>query len=97
MSQKVPYINETFHLDTYNDFLFAFINLNLFADIINLIKKVPGPYELPLRPNTHFLKSCEVGEDYVVKCMEECWSEQPEHRPDFGVIRSRLKVMKEGK
>ncbi|XP_065215796.1 receptor-type guanylate cyclase Gyc76C-like isoform X2 [Planococcus citri] len=66
-------------------------------DIINLIQKVPGPYELPLRPNTHFLKSCEVGDDYVVKCMEECWSEQPELRPDFGQIRSRLKVMKEGK
>lgn len=66
------------------------------SDIVNLVTKVPEPYEPPLRPNIHSL-SCDMVDDYVLKLMEECWAEQPEHRPDFTQIRVRLKMMKAGK
>lgn len=67
------------------------------TEIVNLVKKVPEEHEQPLRPNIHFLKTCEIGEDYVLKCMEDCWAEQADQRPDFGMIRSKLKPMMEGK
>lgn len=69
----------------------------MILEIVNLVKKAPELYEIPLRPNINFLKTCEMGEDYILKCMEDCWSEQPEQRPDFQQIRARLKIMKEGK
>lgn len=30
-------------------------------------------------------------------CMRDCWNENPESRPDFPTIRTRLKQMKDGK
>jgi len=34
--------------------------------------------------------------DYIRSCMEDCWAEQPEQRPDFPTIRDRLRKMREG-
>ena len=34
--------------------------------------------------------------DFIVHCIEQCWAEQPEHRPDFKTIRLRLKPMQQG-
>lgn len=35
--------------------------------------------------------------DYVISCIQECWHENPELRPDFPTIRTRLKKMRDGK
>lgn len=35
-------------------------------------------------------------EDFVVKCMQECWQEDPDLRPDFKYTRIRLKSMQKG-
>lgn len=51
----------------------------------------------PFRPDLDLLRVSEVGcPDYVASCIEECWSEVPEMRPEFSVIRAKLKKMKDG-
>ncbi|KAI0211265.1 Receptor-type guanylate cyclase Gyc76C [Lamellibrachia satsuma] len=44
------------------------------------------------RPGTAVLE-CQ---DYLINCMQDCWAESPEFRPDFPTIRSRLKPMRDG-
>lgn len=34
--------------------------------------------------------------DYILKCMEDCWQEDPDARPDFRFINIRLKEMQAG-
>ena len=34
--------------------------------------------------------------EYIRSCMEDCWAESPEQRPDFPTIRDRLRKMREG-
>lgn len=34
--------------------------------------------------------------DYIIRCMQDCWHESPEMRPDFKSIRGRLKEMEAG-
>lgn len=68
------------------------------VDIVELVKRVPGSGEEPFRPNLEWLLDSENGcDDYVMQCMRDCWSENPEARPDFATIRTRLKQMKDGK
>lgn len=52
---------------------------------------------MPLRPSIHYLRDCEMAEDYIIQCVTDCWDEFPENRPDFTTIRARLKKMKDGK
>lgn len=33
---------------------------------------------------------------YVLKCIEACWHEEPEQRPDIRFVRVRLKEMQQG-
>lgn len=33
---------------------------------------------------------------YVLKCIEACWHEEPEQRPDIRYVRVRLKEMQQG-
>ncbi|KAL5019050.1 hypothetical protein ScPMuIL_004772 [Solemya velum] len=47
---------------------------------------------VPFRPDTASLR-CE---DFVITCIKECWSEDPEQRPDFKSIRTKLKPMQQG-
>ncbi|CAG9815672.1 unnamed protein product [Phaedon cochleariae] len=67
-------------------------------DIVELVKRPPAPDEEPFRPDVELLLDSEIGcEDYVLQCMRDCWADRPEARPDFPVIRTRLKRMKDGK
>ncbi|RZC33646.1 guanylate cyclase 32E [Asbolus verrucosus] len=67
-------------------------------DIIDLVKRVPFDGDECFRPDVDLLIDCEIGcDDYVIQCMKDCWTENPESRPDFATIRSRLKRMKDGK
>lgn len=65
-------------------------------EIVDLVKNPPssGPY----RPDVDMLRDGENEcPEYILQCMQDCWLENPEQRPDFLSIRSRLKEMKEGK
>ncbi|CAG5012725.1 unnamed protein product [Parnassius apollo] len=64
-------------------------------DIVDRVKRPKLDGEEVFRPDTSILDG--VAEDYVVACMKDCWAEDPNLRPDFPTIRSRLKKMKSGK
>lgn len=34
--------------------------------------------------------------DYVLRCMQNCWDEDPEQRPDIRYVRAKLKEMQAG-
>ena len=61
-----------------------------FIDILERVKA--GPQVWPFRPDVNLLK-CDA---FIVKCLMECWQEEPESRPDFKYIRIRLKPMQRG-
>ncbi|KAJ9587022.1 hypothetical protein L9F63_019387, partial [Diploptera punctata] len=64
-----------------------------------IIEKVrdPKPGMEPFRPDVEMLRDLNVDcPDYILSCMQDCWAENPDLRPEFAVIRSRLKKMKEG-
>jgi class 3 adenylate cyclase len=66
-------------------------------EIVNLVRQIPEQGQEPFRPNLQLLQ--EVDEecpDYIISCMQDCWADNPDLRPDFVVIRSHLKKMKEG-
>ncbi|XP_072943508.1 receptor-type guanylate cyclase Gyc76C-like isoform X2 [Epargyreus clarus] len=63
-------------------------------DIVERVKRPRHDGEEVFRPDTAALRTAD---DYVVACMRDCWAEDPALRPDFPVIRSRLKKMKSGK
>jgi len=59
-----------------------------FPEIIELLKGgCPG-----YRPDMSAI-TCET---FVQDCIQDCWHEDPEHRPDFKYIRVRLKHMLQG-
>ncbi|KAF5298140.1 hypothetical protein FQA39_LY02564 [Lamprigera yunnana] len=67
-------------------------------EIIEMIKGYPMSGDEPFRPNIELLYESEfANSDYIIQCMKDCWSENPDVRPDFSTIRRRLKKMKEGK
>ncbi|XP_064634710.1 guanylate cyclase 32E-like isoform X2 [Lineus longissimus] len=58
-----------------------------------IISRVKNPAEENyFRPNTAKL----ITHDFILKCMEDCWSEDPDSRPDFKYIRIKLKPMQQG-
>lgn len=62
------------------------------------MKRTPQDGEEPFRPDVDMLLDCETCyDDYVLQTMKDCWAEYPENRPDFAIIRTKLKRMKEGK
>ena len=60
--------------------------------ITDIVYRVIDGGLLPFRPDTSGLK-CEK---YVVDCMESCWREAPEDRPDFRCIYKSLQKIREG-
>ncbi|XP_021202770.2 receptor-type guanylate cyclase Gyc76C-like [Bombyx mandarina] len=63
-------------------------------DIIDRLKRPKLDGEELFRPDT---SSIDGGiDDYIVSCMKDCWAEDPNTRPDFPTIRTRLKKMKSG-
>uniref|UniRef100_T1IU04 guanylate cyclase n=1 Tax=Strigamia maritima TaxID=126957 RepID=T1IU04_STRMM len=53
----------------------------------------PSQYNMKrFRPSTQDL-NCP---DYIVWCMQDCWNEDPDERPDFRLVRVKLKEMQVG-
>lgn len=61
------------------------------AGIIDAVMSPPDPVHPP-RPPLDAL-SCA---DYVVRCLRECWDENPDQRPDFRFVNVRLREMQAG-
>ncbi|XP_021361670.1 guanylate cyclase 32E-like [Mizuhopecten yessoensis] len=57
-----------------------------------IIRKLRGGGEHVIRPDVATLR-CE---DYIKQCITDCWTENPEARPDFKYVRYRLRPMQQG-
>ncbi|XP_068149824.1 receptor-type guanylate cyclase Gyc76C-like [Drosophila tropicalis] len=66
-------------------------------EIVDFVKKLPLKGEEPFRPEVESIIEAESCPDYVLACIKDCWAEEPEERPEFSVIRNRLKKMRGGK
>ncbi|KAE8743726.1 hypothetical protein FOCC_FOCC009637, partial [Frankliniella occidentalis] len=53
----------------------------------------PEPGQPPYRPP---LDSLENSFDFVRECLQECWAEDPEQRPDLKAVRARLRPLRKG-
>lgn len=66
-------------------------------EIVNSVRHIPSPGQEPFRPSLELLQDADVEcPEYILSCMQDCWADNPDVRPDFAAIRSRLKKMKEG-
>lgn len=65
--------------------------------IIDLVREVPVEDKPPFRPDIECLLDLDNVADYVISCIQDCWHENPDLRPDFPTIRTRLKKMRGGK
>ncbi|XP_022917688.1 guanylate cyclase 32E [Onthophagus taurus] len=60
------------------------------AEILNrIIHCVSVPFRPPL-------EALENSFDFVRECLKECWKEDPEERPDFKSIRTKLRPLRKG-
>ncbi|XP_077980630.1 speract receptor-like [Glandiceps talaboti] len=55
----------------------------------------PSDPERPFRPYVHCLREIDAP-DYIIDTMQECWTEIPDFRPDFKIVRTKLKPMQKG-
>ncbi|CAH0555549.1 unnamed protein product [Brassicogethes aeneus] len=62
------------------------------AEILNRVINCNNPLA-PFRPP---LGSLETSFDFVRDCLKECWTENPEERPDFKSIRTKLRPLRKG-
>ncbi|KDR09970.1 Guanylate cyclase 32E, partial [Zootermopsis nevadensis] len=53
----------------------------------------PEPDQPPFRPQLELL---ENSFNFVRDCLVECWAENPEDRPDFKTIRTKLRPLRKG-
>ncbi|XP_043253868.1 guanylate cyclase 32E [Colletes gigas] len=60
-----------------------------------ILKKVIArePEVKPFRPPLDQLENCF---HFVHECLKECWAEDPETRPDFKIIRNKLRPLRKG-
>ncbi|XP_076454270.1 guanylate cyclase 32E-like [Babylonia areolata] len=61
-------------------------------EIVDSVKNKALAEDTPFRPDV----TCLTCDDYVISCMQECWAEHPEQRPDFKTIWQKLKPMRAG-
>lgn len=61
----------------------------------SLLDRVTNPqdYGVIFRPSLDLISSSP---SYLIKCMEHCWHEDPDARPDFRFINLKLKDMQAG-
>ncbi|KAK3913296.1 Guanylate cyclase 32E [Frankliniella fusca] len=64
-------------------------------EVVARVVAPPPPGQPPFRPDLRALEA-EGTADSVLRCMEACWSEDPEQRPDIRLVRVRLKEMQAG-
>ncbi|KAJ8318357.1 hypothetical protein KUTeg_003448 [Tegillarca granosa] len=67
---------------------FGFCNIEP-TDVIQYVRDGHTPI---FRPDTKEL-DCE---QYLIDCMKECWSEDPDYRPDFNTVYKSLQPMRKG-
>lgn len=62
---------------------------------IDCLKRLTVPFDIniPFRPS---LQPLETSFDCVRDCIRECWAENPEVRPDFKSIRTKLRPLRKG-
>ncbi|XP_033123771.1 guanylate cyclase 32E-like isoform X2 [Anneissia japonica] len=60
-----------------------------------IIQKVEFPLDHtnPFRPNIMVIGECP---ECILKTMQECWHEDPEKRPDFKTIKTKLRPLQKG-
>lgn len=56
-------------------------------EIVDRVKELPLAGSIPFRPELECIMEHELCPDYVLDCIKDCWSEDPEIRPDFPTIR----------
>ncbi|XP_070186172.1 guanylate cyclase 32E-like [Littorina saxatilis] len=61
-------------------------------EIVENVKNKVLADDNPFRPETSWLKCNE----YVISCMQECWAESPDQRPDFKTVWHKFKPMRAG-
>lgn len=56
-------------------------------EIIEMVKRIPLDTEEPFRPDLECITEMDNCPDYVLNCIEDCWNENPDLRPDFATVR----------
>ncbi|CAH1154232.1 unnamed protein product [Phaedon cochleariae] len=62
------------------------------AEILNRVILCANP-STPFRPPIEFL---ENSFDFVRECLKDCWAENPDDRPDFKGVRTKLRPLRKG-
>ena len=92
MSPKGKLVN-IFYFDYLNKYVPCAERVNLpETEIVERMAHPEGFFYKYFRPPVSQL-DCK---DYIIRCMQDCWHESPEMRPDFKSIRGRLKEMEAG-
>uniref|UniRef100_A0A1B0EWC7 Guanylate cyclase n=2 Tax=Lutzomyia longipalpis TaxID=7200 RepID=A0A1B0EWC7_LUTLO len=63
--------------------------------VLDCLRKILNPID-PSRPFRPSLQPLESSFDCVRECLVECWAERPEDRPDFKMIRAKLRPLRKG-
>lgn len=90
VNEVVNYIFLIILTTSYNFSITSFLRMRLSEIIKQVIENKKG---FTFRPNVLKLQAAF---DCVIDCMQECWSEDPENRPDFKSIRTKLRPMRRG-
>ena len=64
--------------------------ITLFSEIIDRVRSVT--HVPSFRPSVRQLQ-CD---SYIIDCMNQCWCEVPDERPDFRTVRKSLEPLRSG-